>query len=98
MNPLQGVIRGKTIELASDPGLPEGEAVEVQLKVIQTATADPAGTANTPRLPGPPPGWFPGCQESAAGMLAQLWNAEDELLFARIEKERGDAVLREIDE
>jgi hypothetical protein len=98
MNRLQGVIRGKTIELASDPGLPEGEAVEVQLQVIDTTTAHPAGAANTCRLPGPPPGWLPGCQETAAGMLAQLWNAEDDLLLARIEKERGDAVLREIDE
>jgi hypothetical protein len=37
MQPLQGVIHGKTIELRDDPGLPEGTAVEVLLAANSTS-------------------------------------------------------------
>jgi hypothetical protein len=32
---LQGVIHGKTIELKGNPGVPEGQAVEVVVRVVE---------------------------------------------------------------
>jgi hypothetical protein len=34
MPPLRGVIRGKTIELDSEPGLPDGQAVAVTMQPL----------------------------------------------------------------
>lgn len=34
MKTIQGVIHGKTIELAEDLGLPDGQEVEVQVKIL----------------------------------------------------------------
>ena len=34
MNPVTGVIHGKTIELQAAPGIPEGQEVEVAMRVI----------------------------------------------------------------
>ena len=31
---IRGIVRGKTIELAEDPGVREGESVEVSVRVI----------------------------------------------------------------
>ena len=39
---VQGTIRGRTIELAEDLGVPDGQAVEVQVRVLP----------QTPRKPG----------------------------------------------
>jgi hypothetical protein len=32
---IHGIVRGKTIELDEDPGIVEGQEVEVQVKVVQ---------------------------------------------------------------
>jgi hypothetical protein len=40
---LKGVIHGKTIELEQEPGLPEGQAVSVQLQPIPTREKLPPG-------------------------------------------------------
>jgi hypothetical protein len=32
---IHGIVHGKTIELAEDPGVAEGQEVEVQLKIAQ---------------------------------------------------------------
>jgi hypothetical protein len=34
---LHGTVRGRTIELEEDPGVAEGQAVEVQVRVIEAA-------------------------------------------------------------
>jgi hypothetical protein len=39
---IQGTITGKTIQLDDDPGLPEGEAVEVVLRQVVPALKKPA--------------------------------------------------------
>jgi hypothetical protein len=36
---LQGVIHGRTIELAADPGIADGQAVEVVVRVIKQPVA-----------------------------------------------------------
>jgi hypothetical protein len=40
---IQGVIHGKTIELDQDPGMAEGERVDVQVRVSATRAARPWG-------------------------------------------------------
>jgi len=35
---IQGTIRGRTIELTEDPGVPDGQAVEVQVRVVPETT------------------------------------------------------------
>ncbi len=79
---LYGVIHGKTIELEQDPGLEDGRRVQVILQVK--------------RLPGPPPGWYPGCTETAAGMLADVpgWDEDLEEILA----ERKRHTRREVEE
>jgi hypothetical protein len=36
---IQGVVHGRTIELAEDPGVPDGEQVEVVVKALPQAKA-----------------------------------------------------------
>jgi hypothetical protein len=31
---VHGIVRGRTIELAEDPGVPEGQEVEVQIEIV----------------------------------------------------------------
>jgi hypothetical protein len=81
---LSGVIHGKTIELAEDPGIADGEKVEVTLRAKQ--------------LPGPPPGWSPGCTETAGGMMAEWWTEEDDRILDEIYQERKRSTRPEIDE
>lgn len=35
---LQGTVRGRTIELNEDPGVAEGQVVEIRLKVVEEST------------------------------------------------------------
>jgi hypothetical protein len=49
-------------------------------------------------LPGPPPGWHPGCSETAAGMMAEHWTEEDDRLLEEIERARHQPSTREIPE
>ncbi len=71
---LHGVIHGKTIELTEDPGIADGERVEVILRAK--------------RLPGPPPGWTPGCTETAGGMMADSWTEDDDQILEEIYEDR----------
>ena len=71
---LHGVIRGKTIELVEDPGIADGEKVEVSLRAKQ--------------LPGPPSGWSPCGTETAGGMLADIWANEDDQILEEIHQDR----------
>ena len=78
-----GVIHGKTIELEQDPGLQDGQRVQVVVRAK--------------RLPGPPPGWRPGGTETAAGMLADVWTEEDDTILEEIYRERQRDRRREVD-
>jgi hypothetical protein len=78
---LQGVIHGKTIELAESPGIEDGRKVELVLRVKQP--------------PGPPPGWKPGGTETAAGMMADYWTEEDDRVLETIYQDRKRTDRRE---
>jgi len=71
---LHGVVHGRTIELENETGMQDGRRVEVILRARD--------------LPGPPPGWQPGSRESAAGMMASLWNEEDDRILEEIHQNR----------
>lgn len=81
---LQGIVHGKSIELESETGLEDGRKVEIILR--------------TKELPGPPPGWKPGSTETAAGMMASSWTAEDDRILEEIQKERKKDARREVAE
>ncbi len=72
---LYGIVHGKTIELEQDPGLEEGRRVQVVLRQPKP-------------LPGPPPGWYPGCTETAAGMLAGIPGLDEDLEEILAERKR----------
>ncbi len=44
---LQGIVRGRTIELTEDSGLAEGQSVEVRVRTIATGAAAGAGLLRT---------------------------------------------------
>jgi len=45
-----------------------------------------------------PPAWEPGGTETAAGMLADSWTAEDDRILDEIHEERQRSAFREIPE
>jgi hypothetical protein len=45
---LQGIVNGKTIELAADPGVPNGQPVEVIVKLRQPGRPGEKDCANAP--------------------------------------------------
>lgn len=49
--PLRGVVRGKTIELESEPGLPDGQEVAVTMEAVgePTVTANPVPESESER-------------------------------------------------
>jgi hypothetical protein len=71
---LRGVVRGRMIELETEPGIEDGRTVEV---VVRSRS-----------LPGPPPRWRPGGTETAAGLMAEHWTEEDDRILADIEQAR----------
>lgn len=81
---LQGIVRGRFIELDADAGLEDGRKVEVILR--------------TKDLPGPPPGWKPGGTETAAGMMAAFWTDEDDRILDEIHRDRKKERSSRIDE
>jgi hypothetical protein len=98
MKPLQGIVHGKTIELAGNPGLPEGEVVEIYVRAIAGRPANEREHPLSPRLPGPPAEWYPGSQETAAGMLSATWSENDDRIFEQISRDRQDSAFREVEE
>lgn len=83
---VHGTVRGKTIELDEELGVADGQDVEVQVR-----TVDPKK-----RLPGPPPGWHPGCTQTAAGMMAEHWTEDDDRILEAIERDRHRPSTREL--
>ena len=71
---LRGVVQGRTIELDSEPGIEDGQEVELIVRA-------------KPR-PVPPPGWSPGSSQTAAGMMAEHWTEEDDRILEEIERDR----------
>jgi hypothetical protein len=98
MKPLQGIVHGNTIELADNPGLPEGEIVEIYVRAISGSPANEREQPLNPRLPGPPPEWYPGSLETAAGMLSASWSENDDRIFEQISRDRHDSAFREAEE
>ncbi len=96
MKTMTGVIHGSTIELSDNPGLPDGETVEVRVRSL--APGQVTSWPYEPQLPGPPPGWYPGCTVTAAGSLAAAWTAEDDRILTQIERDRELATGRELSE
>lgn len=78
---LQGVIHGKTIELNENPGLLDGEEIEVTLRLRRPSAEPMSGV--------------PGDRPTAAGMLAHLPADVDEELEAVIRERQGGS-FREI--
>lgn len=85
---LHGKIHGKTIELEEDLGVVDGQEVEVHVTVVKPRK----------RLPGPPPGWYPGTTATTAGMLADLCSEEEDQLLEQIYQDRKRETRREIPE
>jgi hypothetical protein len=79
---VHGIIHGKTIELDEDLGVAEGQAVEVQVKVVPAA---------------PPAKWGEGIAR-CAGALANEWTEEDDQIFDQIYQDRKQETRREISE
>lgn len=78
---IQGVVHGRTIELNNDPGIDDGRTVEVVLLPKER--------------PAPPPGWTPGCTQTAAGMMADYWSEEDDRILEEIYQDRRRDSRRE---
>jgi hypothetical protein len=74
---LHGRIRGRTIELDEDPGIADGQKVQVHIAVFSKK-----------KLPGPPPGWKPGQPSKTAGLLADSWTEEDDRILEEIYRDR----------
>ena len=85
---LQGIVHGKTIELEEDPGIADGQKVQVQIAVCSPKK----------KLPGPPPGWKPGQPSKTAGLLADCWTEEDDRILEEIYRDRKRETKREIPE
>jgi hypothetical protein len=85
---LQGIVHGKTIELDEDPGIADGQKVQVQIAVWSAKK----------KLPGPPPGWKPGQPSKTAGLLADCWTEENDRILEEIYRDRKRETKREIPE
>ncbi len=74
---LQGIVHGKIIELDEDPGIADGQKVQVHIAVCSKK-----------KLPGPPPGWKPGNTRTVAGALADLATEEEDRMLEEIHQDR----------
>jgi hypothetical protein len=88
---MNGIIHGKTIELAGSTGLSDGEAVEVSIRPVLRSSSEH-------RVLPKPPGWYPGSTKTSAGALADVWTEEDDRILKEIEEDRQRATAREIPE
>lgn len=83
-----GKVHGRTIQLDEDLGVPEGQQVEVQVRII----------GSRKQLPGPPPGWREGGGKSTAGLLADCCSEEDDRVLEQIHADRKQERRRGIPE
>jgi hypothetical protein len=98
---LRGIVHGRTIEVAEDLGLLDGQAVEL-IVMPSIPSESPAPNLRIQRaskeLPGPPPGWRPGKPPTSAGLLADEWAEEDDKALNDIQADRTGARWRELPE
>lgn len=94
MEILPGIIHGKTIELACNPTLADGEHVVVTIRPAESTRE----TVKPISLPGPPQDWQLHGEHTAGGCLADVWTDEDDRILAEIEQERQAARFREVGE
>ncbi len=85
---VRGKVRGKTIELDEDPGVIDGQDVEVRLTMINP----------TKKLPGPPREWTASGTSPTAGILADVCDEEDDRILEEIHRDRKRETRREIAE
>jgi hypothetical protein len=99
---LHGIVHGNIIQVTEDLGMSDGQAVELIVTVAPSSGASAAegtGSNKSPKtLPGPPPGWQPGGTETAAGMMAEHWTEEDDLILEAIERDRHRPSTRDLPE
>lgn len=98
---LRGIVHGRTIEVAEDLGLRDGQAVELIVlpSIPSELPATKISFQRTSReLPGPPPGWRPGKPPTSAGLLADEWTEDDEKALNDIQADRTGARWRELPE
>jgi hypothetical protein len=98
---LHGIVHGKTIEVTEDRGMWEGQAVD--LLVVPAGSLEPWEESSRARvarttLPGPPPGWRPGQPSTTAGLLADSWTEEDDLILEAMYRDRKRETRRKIPE
>ena len=79
---IHGIIRGTTIELLSDPGLGDGQHVDVVVRPCLPATVSVSEKTVT----------------TAAGMMSPFYSEQDDTILAEIQRERKTARRREVDE
>lgn len=85
---LFGSVHGRTIELDQDPGVAEGQRVEIEIRII------PQNRSKS--LPGPPEGWPNRHHYSGAGVLALVCTNEDESILLEIHHSRKQDSVREV--
>jgi hypothetical protein len=78
---LHGKAHGRTIELDQDPGVPDGQEVEVTLRVVQTGAVSKLSGDGIRRSAGPLP------DDSPA----------DDRILAQVQRSRQAARLREVE-
>jgi hypothetical protein len=76
---IQGVVHGKTIELKESPGVPDGQKVEVVVRLIETARPWGEGILRS--------------AGAAAGAAADVPGFDE--AFAEIERDRKASTFRE---
>ena len=87
-NVLFGSVHGRTIELDHDPGVAEGQRVEIEIRIV---SPNPKKC-----LPGPPKGWPNRQNYSSAGVLADVCTDEDEGILLEIQRSRQQESVREV--
>ena len=85
---LFGSVHGRTIELDHDPGVAEGQRVEIEIRIL------PQNRRKS--LPGPPEGWPNRQNSSSAGVLAHVCTDEDENMLLEIQQSRQHESVREV--
>jgi hypothetical protein len=98
---LHGIVHGKTIEVAEDLAMWEGQSVDLLIVPAGSLEPRPEGSRPQPapkKLPGPPPGWGPSQPSKTAGLLADSWTEEDDRILEEIYRDRKRETRREIEE
>ncbi len=83
---LLGSVHGRTIELDQDPGVAEGQRVQIEIRILPSHPKK--------GLPGPPEGWPNRQNYNSAGVLAHVCTDEDENMLLEIQQSRRQESVR----